>query len=544
MKRSGFVIVKQGKHQVGLQDKDGHEILPCVYDKILDYDDDGYVRFIKDGVYATVDLEGKISIPLSAGLTHLGVFHKGTARARREDDWGLVDERGVPVIDFNFSRIDAYYNQRYFAVKLSGEKGYLSEDGTFTAIEKKKKKEPDYEPKLVAVLEYDTVEENDFWHALQNYCGDGWRSLHLYYRDTDAAFDVKRLYKKDAIIRNDRFLQVSDRLRRPVHRVRFTIASAVALSVSKVWQREQRLKQFVPSWKDFVIPPESYFLVVDVMKYAQTTQVVLLHLPCWAHALAKACDFQFSMVNASMENGTSLREAAALDFQKKMTDVVHGHSLQANWEQAMHHPVGLDDAFKLNDLEKHTYVCQTEEEKYMLNYWQEITYDFQWDYVDILKCQRKNAIRIVCGDIMRFKVDARVESLDLFSCTDVDVNTRLERSILVDVDEKPYKHVVRTPVLQTTLSKKSDIKKVCASYVSALTLAAEQDFGRISIPCMASATKDSLALALAKAVLQTMVAFLRTHKYDGEIFLFCKDESEAQVYAKAVNEESLSLKFG
>ena len=106
MNRSGFVIFAS-EGLFGLKDAGGREVVPCVYDKILDYDD-GYIRLLKDGVYGTIDLEGKEVIPHSLGLTHLGVFHVGTARAQIAGKWGLVEESGEPVTDFTCLEIYAH----------------------------------------------------------------------------------------------------------------------------------------------------------------------------------------------------------------------------------------------------------------------------------------------------------------------------------------------------------------------------------------------------------------------------------------------------
>jgi hypothetical protein len=89
MNKSGFVIVTENG-LYGLEDANGHKIIPCEYDKILDYDDDGYIRLLKGDVYSTITVKGKKAIPLSKGLTHLGVFWGGTARARKGNCWGLV----------------------------------------------------------------------------------------------------------------------------------------------------------------------------------------------------------------------------------------------------------------------------------------------------------------------------------------------------------------------------------------------------------------------------------------------------------------------
>ncbi len=143
MNKSGFVIVDKGLHAVGLNDKEGNEVLPCVYDKILDYDDDGYIRFIKDGVVGTIDFSGKIVIPLTIGITHLGVFHNGTARAQKHNDkWGLVDERGNSVSDFCYKQINAHYGKGYKAFLPDDTVGFLTEDGVFTSYNKKEKAKP------------------------------------------------------------------------------------------------------------------------------------------------------------------------------------------------------------------------------------------------------------------------------------------------------------------------------------------------------------------------------------------------------------------
>ena len=132
MNKSGYTIINNGEHAVGLQDKDGNEILPCIYDEILDYDDDGYIRFIKEGIIGTIDLEGRTVIPLSDGITHLGVFHGGTARARKNGKWGLVDEYGNEVTEFEYKKINAHYNNGYIATRMDDVKGFLNEEGDFT----------------------------------------------------------------------------------------------------------------------------------------------------------------------------------------------------------------------------------------------------------------------------------------------------------------------------------------------------------------------------------------------------------------------------
>ncbi len=144
MNRSGFVIASEGEHREGLRDAEGREVLPCVYDKILDFDDDGYIRVLRDGVYATVDLEGHWVISHEQGLTHLGVFHQGSARARKDGKWALVDERGGQVTPFVYQSIGAFFKGHYKAAALNGVWGTLQPDGQFAKMKKQPRSRPRY----------------------------------------------------------------------------------------------------------------------------------------------------------------------------------------------------------------------------------------------------------------------------------------------------------------------------------------------------------------------------------------------------------------
>ncbi len=147
MNKSGYIIVKEGDDKVGLRDQNDNEILPCVYDDILDYDDDGYIRFKKDGKFGTIDLDGNVAIDLSLGLTHLGVFHGGSARARKGDYWGLVDIKGGEISPFEYQTLNAHYKNGYKAITLQGVVGWLTEEGLFTPSknQSKTKQKPRYQ---------------------------------------------------------------------------------------------------------------------------------------------------------------------------------------------------------------------------------------------------------------------------------------------------------------------------------------------------------------------------------------------------------------
>lgn len=131
MNKSGYIIVYDETGKAGLKDNEGKTIVACMYDKILDYDDDGYIRVLSGKVYGTLDLNGREVIPHSIGLTHLGVFYRGNARAEKNGLWGLVNENGEEVTDFCYREIQAHRKWGYAAVKEDGTTGTLSDEGVF-----------------------------------------------------------------------------------------------------------------------------------------------------------------------------------------------------------------------------------------------------------------------------------------------------------------------------------------------------------------------------------------------------------------------------
>lgn len=141
MNKSKFVIVRNESGKAGLMNEQGDQIAACIYDDILDYDDDGYIRVLKDGIYGTLDIKGNIAIPHSKKLTHLGVFYSGTARAQKNGMWGLVNEYGEDETEFCYKEIKAHRKWGYSATREDGVEGTLTEDGIFSpALSKQKSK--------------------------------------------------------------------------------------------------------------------------------------------------------------------------------------------------------------------------------------------------------------------------------------------------------------------------------------------------------------------------------------------------------------------
>lgn len=541
MHKSGFEIVYKGS-KVGLQNKDGLEILPCIYDKILDYDDDGYIRIIKGDVYGTIDLDGNKAISHSVGITHLGVFYGGTARARKGKYWGLVDVNGNEVTKFKYQDIKAYHNGGYTTITTTGKTGFLTEDGKFTTSKTKIKslEKPqfqkiatyrngiapaytkdckwifiDKDQNRVGKYEYKTMDpvlrqclylvinedhmynfckydgkpllcewydhmkkfdngyaifwkgirdengelkifsggqpsymwgvidlngnyivapnytnirwaddQKEFWYAekwgakyylypdgrrflIMNsgltevgkdpvyqpstkkdkkievhdnpkpeppkpdpakheqhveetkyvFDGDKFMSklyywlwgfdkdeLKFYYRDTDCNInvDLKKVYHRGKFFRAGDYLEITEKLQRPVYNTRIIIATNHVTNVNEVLKFNDENRPLEVRFKDSFIHFNSCFMSLGVIKCGGVTQVLLLHLPQSAYYLAERKDYLSIMKKCLLKEGISIAEAAEKDLQEKLGKNVHGYSLSSDWQSRMVKLVGLD----------------------------------------------------------------------------------------------------------------------------------------------------------------------------------------------------------
>lgn len=723
MNKSDFIIVYKGKF-VGLTTQSGEEVLPCDYDKIPDYDDDGYIRFIKDGVYGTVNLKGEVCIPLSKQLTHLGVFHKGTARAQRNNCWGLVDTQGEEVTGFVYESMNAHYKNGYKVVTMEGVKGWLTEDGKFTAFSKQSKPKPLYSyiatyrnhvapaiaqngkwvfidenkqrindieywsmdhvlrqgiyhvakgpnaygianfegiplinewydhpckfdqgfavcdikrqdeegndiilddgqpayyygvlnlegkylfPPVYSSLHWNNYHEKDCWFAedeewayllfpdgkrrtyrkseisydgilecipesaldhyikgetanledkpqlisayyyklfddqifkrrLSPWMGGWFKPLLFYYRDTDAEIDVAKLYKPGKFIRTDSDLLVSQKLMKPVHKIRFLIAACeLYLTYPESTTREERGKNH----SRFMIPAYSHFLVIDVQKIAGVTQVVLLHIPHGAMMLAKRFKLRSSLFKPVDEDGNQLKKAALLDLNKKYNECVHGHSLNETWCQAMYQPVGCDSQFKLNPLIMQTYV--TWEGFSEDNYYKLFSLgdrDKEWEESLFYHVQ-PNAIKILKGDItkqvgnlMINPVRSDKDGKDVFEkyfteCADKELVAQCMNelsaepgsTLLTKSYNLPYKSIVhvRMPDSSLDLSAAADIIKQMIDEVFKLT--EKQKFNSILMPGSLYADDRTM-----KIIVEVMLRHLFKKKYKGDVDIYSEED--------------------
>ncbi len=760
MNKSGFTIIKEGE-LYGLVDENLKVVVPCEYDNILDYDDDGYIRLLKGNVYSTINLKGEKVIPLSKGLTHLGVFWGGTARAKIGEGWGLVDEYGDAVTDFTFTQINAHGKNKngYFAIDADGVKGWLLEDGEFcpfknqTAVGKKtkfqvvrvfhhgiapaltwegrwvfvneqlepvndfsyegldpvlregiyltfiksgggygaafydgrpivdmwfsgplhfenglvvcckkrtdengndvkkpktgftaedcgilrsdgswlfpmeyssihwnnyKKKDcwyaederacyllyPDgsrkvydkcrsvknwanlpyipeeemgndipewmlentYEPKLVVEKHLKVFNREKFENALSPYTWLWFDPLQLYYRDTDAEFDIDKHYKVGRVLRAGHFMEATTKLRRPIHKVRFLIAATRLFSVEK-YLKDNRGGENPFPFKENIIYPNACFVVMDVYRTCGKTQILLLKIPYGAYLLGKEHGFKFRYMKAGSKfSNRTLKEFARDDFNEKMTDLVHGHSLDEGWTHAMRQPVGLDESMKPVPLERDFYSpvlertdgAQETPSGFMVRFGRYLhDQDNDWDWQNSsFMMKLRNPIKVVVGDITKLRVDAIVNAANttLLGGGGVDgaihaaagpglleVCRRMNgcvtgRSKLTNGYDLPCKRIIHTVGPVWKGGDNGEDKLLASCYRTSLNIAIKKRLLSIAFPCISTGANGFPRERAAKIALGVIVEYMKSGKYPGDVILCCHSDSDAEIYKGLLEE--------
>lgn len=730
MNKSDFVIVYEGNY-AGLQTKSGDVVLPCEYDKILDYDDDGYIRFIKDGIYGTIDLQGQVCIPLTANLSHLGVFHKGTARARMDEVWGLVDVHGNHVTDFVYQSINAHRKNGYSAVTLDGKVGLLAEDGSFKVSSKPSKPKSPYayiatyrnhvaparthngkwvfidenqkrindieywsmdhvlrngiyyvakgpnaygfadfegvplidewyehpykfdngfavcgikrrdangkeiiqpsgqpaycygvlnsagkylfrpvysslhwndyktkdcwfaededwayllfpdgtyktyakseisydglsecipesafdhdikndspalqtHPRLVTTQYYSLFDEEKFLFRLSPWLGSTMEPLEFYYRDTDADIEVKKLYKIGHFVRTDCDLEVSQKLLRPVHKLRFLIVARRFLKA--VQTSGEREEDSLSPFKEYRIPANTHFLVVDVQRCGGITQIVLLHIPHGAMLLAEHFKIRSSKFKPKDCDGMDLKKAAEYDLQQKMSDCVHGHSLDENWCKAMCQPVGCNARLQLNRLHGKPYPYADpsgNSESRALSLLQDC--DGEWDEAFFTTIQR-HTIKVLTGDLTKRMAEVMIDPVkkgsDCSECFPKCLVNAVKPAILEEwnraLGQAPgsicVTHAYKFPYHKIVHFRLPDEPSTSATARKILKKGLDDVFNEVEkrgmrsvlFPIKAWSDWDEM-----KTLIEVIMTHLFHEEYTGDIELFAEHDDAAEAY--------------
>lgn len=348
------------------------------------------------------------------------------------------------------------------------------------------------EPKDILVLYPKTVDTKSFYASLKEWTGYYFSPLQFYYRDTDAPIDVDKVYKKGSVIRCGAEMEVTQRLLRPVHKLRFMVASPGLLNVEDFPTRDRKELE-ASAYEECVIGRNLYFIVMDVYFYAGMVQVLLLQLPHKAIAFARKYHIKISLKSLSAigPDDTPLVQYARHDLQIKSAEPVHGHSLSDKWVRKMWQPIGLDE--NLNPVSnKPEELVFAEKSTHNEQMWVRRANDVcgYWNETSCLK-RTTNTIKVKYGDVSHFPEDIVFDAVDSKS-----VNRDMKKA-----EENKWKTIV---------------------------------FNCGNMYC-GKAKKNTNA----KNVIAVVMKHLLTGQYTGNVVFCCETKDDGEIYRKELEDRKL-----
>lgn len=185
------------------------------------------------------------------------------------------------------------------------------------------------------------IDYKDFFEKFANWTLPG---LQFFYRDTDAPVIVDTTYHVGDVLRAGFFIDVTTKLKKPAHKTRFLIASAHAAMMCEIPELCEHNPN-VKKWNLCTLHFNSYFKVMDVYEKEGVTQVFLLHIPGAAAFFLGHDETAMNFVNEATGQETTLIDMARKSLDEKLKMDVHPRSLDKEFVERMHHPIGLDDEY-------------------------------------------------------------------------------------------------------------------------------------------------------------------------------------------------------
>ena len=323
-------------------------------------------------------------------------------------------------------------------------------------------------------------------------------------------------------------MELTHKLLRPVHKIRFIIASHHIASAEDLKEHDDAGKEYVP-FEEYIAGRNTYFLVLDNYRYCSTTQILLLQLPYTALLIAKVFKIRLSLTTLKKAcfDYKDIIKTARTDLQTKMTEPVHGHSLSAVWTEKMHQPIGFDSNARKVSLRPEHIVAKVRDEEYV-NFF--INYDGFPERDEFLKVNQ-GKIQIVIGHVRYLKTDAIVINGD----ADSEGPIKSGNCKLVEEIGEPYDYRLLVSYPQWQEGKANEKKLLQSCYRSAFKLAQANKFDSIGFTCLGLDKDYPIDDAISVAVKTTMGS-MTMGKFEGNVVFCVESESVAIRFIKKIKE--------
>lgn len=125
--RDRYCIPKNGKY--GVYDCHGTQMVPCKYDFIWSFDDNGLCRVELDNLYGYVNEQGVEQIPVE--YEHIYSFENGVTTAKKDGRYGIIDEHNniVHPFDNDYQFMDNFKNGYASMKNKHGKFGAIDSTG-------------------------------------------------------------------------------------------------------------------------------------------------------------------------------------------------------------------------------------------------------------------------------------------------------------------------------------------------------------------------------------------------------------------------------
>ena len=292
-----------------------------------DYDSNGLARIYEDAQWFLLDKNGN---QVGERYSYIEEWGEGFYKAEQGIKKNILRPvNGDVIFPMIFDR--AHWMEKGDAIyaEIGTQPYIITLDGSI------------YDPARGHLPKKVSIDYKDFFEKFANWTLPG---LQFFYRDTDAPVIVDTTYHVGDVLRAGFFVDVTTKLQKPAHKTRFLIASAHAAMMCEIPELCQENPN-VKNWNLCTLHFNSYFKVMDVYEKEGVKQVFLLHIPGAAAFFLGHDETAMNFVNEATGQETTLIEMARRSLDEKMKMEVHPRSLDKEFVERMHHPIGLDEEY-------------------------------------------------------------------------------------------------------------------------------------------------------------------------------------------------------